>query len=161
MLYFRLKGDWDPGANLSFHMELYNDYRTGNQHPDYLSALLGASAGEMDTDASEDLTLKIDHLWGLANLGKLDIQFGKIPIGWGTGYAFNPTAKTHQVSFLDDISEETPGILGILSGYAINDSIALQAYLAFEDQTRRIRPEAGQWDRITFRCEGTENLGRL
>lgn len=150
VLYFRLKGDWNPGANLSFHMELSNDYRTGNQHPDYLLTLLGAPAGETDSRDSADLTLKIDHLWGLANLGNWDIQFGKIPIGWGTGYAFNPTAKTHPVSFLDDISEETPGTLGILSGYSISNSTALQAYLAFEDKTRTLRPEAGGWDLIPF-----------
>ena len=45
----------------------------------------------------------------MTNLEKIDIQFGRIPIAWGTGYAFNPTAKTHPVSFLDDLSEETPG----------------------------------------------------
>jgi|SRR5690554_550203 len=80
----------------------------------------------------------------------MDIQFGKIPIGWGTGYAFNPTAKTHPVSFLDDISEETLGTLGILFGYALNDSTALQGYVAFEDKTRTHRPENGEWERIPY-----------
>ena len=150
VLYFRLKGDWNPGPNLFFHMELDNDYRTGNQHPAYLSTLLSGSTGETDSNASDQLNLKIDHLWGMVNLGNMDIQFGKIPIGWGTGYAFNPTAKTHSGSFLDDLSEETPGTLGILSGYALNDSTAFQVYLAFEDKIRTQRPEAGEWDRIPF-----------
>lgn len=150
VLYFRLKGDWNPGPNLSFHMELYNDFHTGNQHPAYLSTLLPVPAGETGSNASDELNLKIDHLWGMVNLEKLDIQFGKIPIGWGTGYAFNPTAKTHPVSFLDNISEETPGTLGLLSGYALNDSTALQVYLAFEDKTHTLRPEGGGWDRIPF-----------
>ena len=85
----------------------------------------------------------------MVNLGKMDIQFGRIPIGWGTGYAFNPTANA-SVSFLDDLSEETPGTLGILASYALNDNTALQVYLAFEDKMRAQRPEAGEWDRIPF-----------
>lgn len=150
VLYFRLKGDWNPGLNLFFHMELGNDYRTGNRHPAYLSTLLSGSTKEVDSSTSDQLSLKVDHLWGRVNLGKMDIQFGKIPIGWGTGYAFNPTAKAHLGSFLDDLAEETPGTLGILSGYALNDNTAFQLYLAFEDKMRTQRPEAGEWDRIPF-----------
>lgn len=150
VFYFRLKGDWTPGPNLFFHMELANDYRMGNQHPAYLSTRLSGSTSETQTNAVDQLNLKIDHLWGLVNLGTMDIQFGKIPIGWGTGYAFNPTAKTYSVSFLDDLSEETPGTLGILSGYALNDTTAFQVYLAFEDKKRTQRPEAGEWERIPF-----------
>ncbi|HEY8344251.1 MAG TPA: hypothetical protein VIL66_03560, partial [Bacillota bacterium] len=130
VLYFRLKGDWRPGPNLFFHLELANDYRTGNRHPAYLSTLLPVSSNDTPSTASDQLSLKIDHLWGMVNLGKLDIQFGRIPIGWGTGYAFNPTAKTHPVSFLDDLAEETPGTLGLLSSYALNDRTAFQVYLA-------------------------------
>lgn len=150
VMYLRLKGDWDPGANLSFHMELFADYRTGNQHPDYLPELLGISEDGVAAVSADALTLKIDHLWGMANMGDWDLQFGKIPVGWGTGYAFNPTAKTHTVSFLDDVSEETPGTLGILSGYTINDSTAVQGYLAFEDKTHRSSPEAGKWENIPY-----------
>ena len=150
IFYFRLKGDWYPGPNLFFHMELDTDYRTGNQHPAYLSTLLSGSTSDNHSGAGDQLNLKVDHLWGMVNLGKMDIQFGRIPIGWGTGYAFNPTAKTHPGSFLDDLPEETPGTLGISSGYSLNDSTAFQFYLAFEDKTRTQRPEAGEWDRIPF-----------
>jgi hypothetical protein len=150
VFYLRLKGDWNPGPNLFFHMELVNDYRTGNRHPAYLSTPLSGSTNGTHVNAWDQLSLKIDHLWGMVNLGKMDIQFGRIPIGWGTGYAFNPTAKTHPVSFLDDLSEETPGTLGILASYALNDNTALQVYLAFEDKMRAQRPEAGEWDRIPF-----------
>ena len=45
-------------------------------------------------------------------------------------------------------SEETPGTLGILSGYAINDRTAVQLYLAFEDKMRTQRPTVGVWDHI-------------
>src|SRR5690554_5632243 len=76
VFYFRLKGDWNPGPNLFFHMELDNDYRAGNQHPAYLSTLLSESTNETDFNASDQLNLKIDHLWGMVNLEKLDIQFG-------------------------------------------------------------------------------------
>ena len=150
IFYFRWKGDWTPGPNLFFHLELENDYRMGNQHPASLSTRLPGATSETHPNASEQLNLKIDHLWGMVNLGKLDLQFGKIPLGWGTGYAFNPTARTHPVSFLDDPSEETPGTLGILSSYALNDRTAFQVYLAFEDKTRTQRPEMGEWDRIPF-----------
>ncbi|NLY91991.1 MAG: hypothetical protein GX081_10370 [Firmicutes bacterium] len=150
VFYFRLKGDWNPGPNLFFHMELNNDYRTGNQHPAYLTTLLSGATGESLTNASDQLKLQIDHLWGMVNLGRMDVQFGKIPVGWGTGYVFNPTAKTHPGSFLDDFSEETPGTLGLLSSYAFNDHTAFQVYLAFEDKMRTWQPEAGEWDRIPF-----------
>src|SRR5690606_33267100 len=62
----------------------------------------------------------------------------------------NPTAKTHPVSFLDDLSEETPGTLGLLSSYALNDRTAVQLYLAFEDKMRTQRPAAGEWDHIPY-----------
>lgn len=150
VFYFRLKGDWNPGPNLFFHMELANDYRTGNQHPAYLPNLLSGAANETPSNVSAQLNLEIDHLWGLVNLEKMDIQFGRIPIAWGTGYAFNPTVKTHPVSFLDDLSEETPGTLGLLSGYALNDRTAVQLYLAFEDKMRTQRPTVGVWDHIPY-----------
>jgi hypothetical protein len=46
-----------------------------------------------------------------------------------------------------------------LSGYALDDSAAFQVYLAFEDQLRSQRPEAGEWDRIPFGIKVQEIRG--
>lgn len=87
-LYMRLKGDSEPEDGLHFHFEASYTGSTGNQIESFA----------------------VDHLWGAAAIGPLDLQFGKMPIAWGTGYVFNPTARTSSSAFMDTISEETPGV---------------------------------------------------
>ena len=141
IFYLRLKGDWNPGKNLSFHSELSYSANTGNQN---LATLLG----------SNDLiqTLNIDHFWGTLNLWLLDFQFGKIPLAWGTGYVFNPTQKVSLVPFMDTVSEETPGTLGITSSLSLADNLAIQGYVTFEDKSHKIYSiiEDSNWNNLPY-----------
>ncbi|MCK5201302.1 MAG: hypothetical protein KAR21_23270, partial [Spirochaetales bacterium] len=116
-LYMRLKGDFEPEDALHFHFEAYYSGSTGNQ----------SSSAVYESYA-------IDHLWGSAAMGPLDLQFGKMPIAWGTGYVFNPTARTTSFAFMETVSEETPGTLGIAPSVQLGPGLALQGYLAFQDK---------------------------
>jgi hypothetical protein len=122
-LAVRLKGDWAPGENLSVHLEGSYTAVTGSQNP---GSILGA---EVPLEA-----LALDHAWGLINLGNADLQFGKIPLAWGTGYVFNPTSRAAGASLLDTVTEETPGTLALVpSLYA--GSLTLTGYAAFQDKS--------------------------
>ncbi len=115
--YMRLKGDFDPEDSLHFHFEAYYSGSMGNLSSYALYEEYG-----------------IDHLWGSAAIGPLDLQFGKIPIAWGTAYLFNPSSRTASSAFMETVSEETPGTLGIVPSIQIAPELALQGYLAFQDK---------------------------
>jgi len=138
-LLLRLKGDWSPEDKLSFHAEAAYYCRLGNQNPYAFYDNLGLSHLPQDQFPYNDFVneIVIDHAWGLANLGPMDLQFGKIPIAWGSGYVFNPTAKTAPVQFLDPVSEETPGTFGIVPSFYIGDVVTLTGYLAFQDRSHK------------------------
>lgn len=124
-LVLRLKGDWAPGETLSVHLEGSYTALAGNRNP---GALLGA---ELPLE-----TLALDHAWGLIYLGALDLQFGKIPLAWGTGYVFNPSSRAAGAGLLDTVSEETPGTLAVVpSLYA--GSLTLTGYAAFQDKSHQ------------------------
>ncbi|MBA7543657.1 hypothetical protein ES705_35994 [subsurface metagenome] len=116
-LYMRLKGDSEPGDALHFHFEASYTGSTGNQNPYTVYE-----------------SFAVDHLWGSAAVGPLDLQFGKMPIAWGTGYAFNPTARTAASAFMETVSEETPGTIGLAPSVQLGPGLALQGYLAFQDR---------------------------
>ncbi|MBA7710659.1 hypothetical protein ES703_119604 [subsurface metagenome] len=94
----------------------------------------------------------IDHAWGLANLGIFDLQFGKLPIAWGTGYVFNPTAKVATVSYLGAVSEETPGTIGIVPSLYIGDLLSISGYVAFQDKSHKTSSLEGdgKWNNLPF-----------
>jgi hypothetical protein len=136
ILYGRLKGDWNPGDSLSFHTELDYSVAVGNLNPG--GAIQSAS---------------VDHLWGSVNLGRFDIQFGKLPIAWGTGYFFNPTSKASTTAFLESVSEETPGTPGIVPSVSFLDGfLSLQGYMALQDksQSASILGNTGNWENLPF-----------
>jgi hypothetical protein len=158
ILYGRLKGDWNPGDNLSFHAELAYNAAIGNQNPLVVFERFGIPPVDLtDSDVTfgEDLiqSISIDHLWGSVNLGRFDFQFGKLPIAWGTGYFFNPTSKTAAIPYLDTVSEETPGTLGVVPSVSFLDGLlSLQGYLAFQDKTHSTSPLGvdGNWANLPF-----------
>jgi hypothetical protein len=136
ILYGRLKGDWNPGDNLSFHAELAYQAAIGNLNPG--NAIQSAS---------------VDHLWGSVNLGRVDIQFGKLPIAWGTGYFFNPTSKVAPIPFLEVVSEETPGTVGIVPSVSFLDGfLSIQGYMAFQDRSHSssLLGNTGDWVNLPF-----------
>jgi len=153
-LLLRLKGDWRPQKNLRFHIELSYVNNVGNQNPYVLYEQMGLSTFSQSDYPLEDFNQRmfIDHAWGLVNLGNLDLQFGKFPITWGTGYVFNPTARVSFPPFLDMVTEDTPGVPAIMPGYAFSDRVALQTYLAFQDRTQKTSAfkEDGQGRNIPY-----------
>ena len=134
IFYMRLKGDFEPEDALHFHFEGYYSGSMGNLSP---SALY------------EDYA--IDHLWGSAAIGPMDLQFGKIPLAWGTGYVFNPSSRAASSAFLETVSEETPGTLGISPSVQVGSGIAVQGYLAFQDKNHLTTTGAnGNFDNLPF-----------
>lgn len=153
VFYLRLKGDWRPEENLAFHIEAAYSATTGNQNP---YAVLGAWGLAPDPTAfpTDDFvqTLALDHAWGAARIGILDLQTGKIPIGWGTGYVFNPTAKAARIPFLQTVTEETPGTLAIAPSVALRPGLALSGYAAFQDRSHKksALSSDAEWENLPF-----------
>jgi len=161
ILYSRLKGDWNPGDNLSFHAELAYNAAIGNQNLWVvyegfgISPLDGPATGteadpEIETQAdypTEDFvqSISVEHLWGSLNFGRFDVQFGKLPIAWGTGYFFNPTSRVAAAPFMDSVTEETLGTFAVVPSVSFLDGmLSLQGYVAFQDKSHK--PTALQAD---------------
>ncbi|MCK9484262.1 MAG: hypothetical protein M0R34_07870 [Candidatus Marinimicrobia bacterium] len=138
-LLLRLKGDWRPETNLRFHLEFSYISNVGNQNPYVLYEKLGVAGFSQSDFPLEDYNQRMffDHVWGMANFGNFDLQFGKFPVAWGTGYVFNPTARVAFPPFLDMVTEDTPGTMAILPSYALSNRFSLEAYLAFQDKTQK------------------------
>ena len=120
--YMRLKGDFEPEEALHFHFEASYSSSMGNHS---FSALYESYA--------------MDHLWGSVAIGLFDLQFGKMPIAWGTGYVFNPSSRTASSAYMETVSEETPGTLGIVPSVQLAPGFAIQSYLAFQDSTSPLK----------------------
>lgn len=138
-MLLRLKGDWRPESKLRFHMEFSYLSNVGNQNPYTLYEKIGIAGFSQSDFPLEDFNQRMffDHVWGMVNLGNFDLQFGKFPIAWGTGYVFNPTARVAFPPFLDMVTEDTPGTMAILPSYALSHRLSLEAYLAFQDKTQK------------------------
>ena len=140
VLYLRLKGDAEPEDFLQFHFELSYSGSTGNQNFYALMDDYGLIAADPEAGAEknpyEDLVqeIELDHLWGSVSLALLDLQFGKIPLAWGTGYVFNPTSRAAGIAFMDTVAEETPGTLAVSAGFQLPRYYSLQGYVAFQDK---------------------------
>ncbi len=153
VFYLRLKGDWKPEEGLAFHIEAAYNATTGNQNP---YAVLGAWGLAPDPTAfpTDDFvqSLAVDHAWGAVRVGILDLQTGKIPIGWGTGYVFNPTAKAARIPFLQTVTEETPGTLAIAPSLALRPGLALSLYAAFQDRSHKksALSSDARWENLPF-----------
>ena len=138
----RIKADWEPDARILVHAELVGQHLSGVVNPYVYAQVSGLDAG-----ATTDLVaanpqydfaeaLYLDQAWAQLRFDQLDLQVGKQPIAWGTGYAFNPTVRTHPMTGLSGFEdEETPGTPAFSAGVPIAGSLAGEGYLAFEDRT--------------------------
>lgn len=135
-IYMRMKGEWKSNENLLFHMELSNTYKMGNLNPYALFGSTGLSPIDQSQFPLNDFNqeLNLDHCWGSATIKKFNIQFGKIPLAWGTAYVFNPTSKASMPPFLDTVAEETPGTPAVMPSYAFNENFSILGYLAFQEK---------------------------
>ncbi|MBN1411206.1 MAG: hypothetical protein JW969_10190 [Spirochaetales bacterium] len=138
VLYTRFKGDWNPSDALEFHAEISLDYRHGNQNPYGLFQELGLFDQTLFPADNFIETITVDHVWGLANLGPFDLRFGKMPLAWGTGYLFNPTSRVVFSGFMDNVSEETPGIIALEPAFYIADFMTITGYACFQERTRKV-----------------------
>lgn len=130
-IYLRLKGDWKPAENLSFHLELANTYWMGNLNPYAILPGVDQSAHPLEDFTRE---FRLDHYWGSVTFDRFSLQFGQVPLAWGTAYVFNPTSKASVPAMLDMVAEETPGTPAIVPSYAFDDRFSLQGYLAFQEK---------------------------
>ena len=152
-LRVRLKADWNPSASLAFHLEAVYGAAYGGSNgyarlghygiPTYLGSVLAALGGPAseagDLYPYQDFhgALTVDHAYGRANFGRLDLAFGKMPLAWGTAYVFNPTSRAGPAEGLDPASEETPGVLALAPSLALGGNCSIQAYLAFQERSLR------------------------
>ena len=131
--YMRLKGDFEPEEALHFHFEASYSGSMGNHS---FSTLYESYA--------------IDHLWGSVAIGLFDLQFGKIPIAWGTGYVFNPSSRTASSAYMETVSEETAGTLGVVPSVQLDSGLAIQGYIAFQDKNHVTTGADGNFNNLPF-----------
>lgn len=166
ILYMRLKGDFDPEDALHFHFEASYTGSSGNQNTYALLEDYGLLTGYGQSEYPYNdfvQSFTVDHLWGSASIGLVDLQFGKMPIAWGTGYVFNPTARTTLSSFLDTVSEETPGTIGISPSVQLASGPALQGYLAFQDKNHSSSSDLsdGDFNNLPFGMKLQSSVGNF
>ncbi len=146
----RLKGDWEPSERVLFHLEIESRHDAGlsNQFAFTQATGLGGGAVNDAQDASpqDDFrsTLFVDQAWAQLRFDRVDYQIGRVPIAWGTGYAFNPTARTNPDGNLTELGEEeTTGTASVGAAVALPAQAVLEGYVAFEDRlhTGRTAPE--------------------
>jgi hypothetical protein len=109
----------------------------GNQNPYVLYEKLGVSGfTQSDYRWRISSAMFFDHAGAWQIFGNFDLQFGKFPVAWGTGYVSIHGAGGFS-PFLDMVTEDTPGTLAILPSYALSNRLSLEAYLAFQDKTQK------------------------
>lgn len=91
-----------------------------------------------DTDLHREFFL--DQAYADAALGIADLSFGVVPVAWGTGYVFNPTARTAPAEFPDDVTGTAPGSLGASVRLALPSGFSLEAYAVAEPRVRSAVP---------------------
>ena len=146
----RLKADWEPEELVSAHVELEFETSRGYLNPygfqeaSGLDALTEASGGTAPADLQgqnpqDDFhsELMIDHAWALFSTGPLDLKLGKMPVAWGTAYAFNPIDRVNSdEEWGGSEGEETPGSTGLMPSLQVGGPFSLTSYLLYEEKTR-------------------------
>jgi len=158
--YLRAKGDFKPQEGLSFHVEASFDARTGYQNP----FVVAAGAGLSDPNAPAYLSsIEVDQAYMSAISGTFSLQAGKVPIGWGSGYVFNPTQRASRTALLDPVSDETPGTLSILPAWSPSDAFRASGYLAFQDKSHRetVAAEDGELENLPFGLRLQTTIGNF
>jgi hypothetical protein len=132
--YLRMKGDFKPQDRLFFHVEASYDARAGYQNP----CVVADDAGLLPAGSPTSIdSLRVDQAWGSVNAGAFSLQAGKLPIGWGSAYVFNPTQRASRPTLLDPVMDETPGTLAVLPTWSPCDALRLSGYVAFQDKSHR------------------------
>jgi len=153
-LLVRIKADFNPEERLRFHAEAAYYGRLGNQNLYAIYDKIGLNPERQEQFPFNDFITQVlvDHAWGLANLGAVDLQFGKVPIAWGSGYVFNPTAKVAPTAIFDEVTEETPGTFAIVPSYYTARSVTFTGYLAFQDRSHKTFSPSGdgEWRNVPF-----------
>jgi hypothetical protein len=160
ILYLRMKADFKPQEGLSFHVEGVYDARTGNQSAFVLARDYGLASSDSTSHVQE---IKIDHAWGSVIFGDFSLQFGKIPIGWGSAYVFNPTQRASRPLLLDPVIDETPGTLALVPSWSPLDALRFSGYAAFQDKSLRdeVALRDGAWDNIPFALRAQTTVGKF
>lgn len=78
----------------------------------------------------------LDQAYAEIALGAADLSFGVVPIAWGTGYVFNPTARTAPPEFPDDVTGTAPGALGASARIALPSGLSLESYAVADSRVR-------------------------
>jgi hypothetical protein len=158
IFYLRVKGDFRPQDGLFFHVEASYDARTGYQNSFVLARDYGLAAPGSPSYVQK---FAIDQAWGSASFGDLSLQFGKLPIGWGSAYVFNPTQRAARVGLLDPVIDETPGTLALMPSWSPADALRLSGYLAFQDRSHRdsIAAGDGAWENLPFGARLQTTIG--
>jgi hypothetical protein len=159
--YVRMKGDFKPQEGLSFHVEASYDARTGYQSPFAPladSGLLDPAAPGVHTFVS---SISVDQAYGSVVAGAFSLQAGKLPIGWGSAYVFNPTQRASRPALLDPVADETPGTLAVLPTWSPIDAFRLSAYAAFQDKSHRetVAAEDGAIENLPFGIKAQTTIG--
>ncbi len=97
-------------------------------------------------------TVFLDQAYAEAALGPADLSFGVVPVAWGTGYAFNPTARTAPPSLPEDAAETAPGALGAALRVDLPAGFSAEGYALAEPRLRSAVPSGGELagDRFPF-----------
>ena len=94
----RLIFDSKPESGVGFRAEggIRWTYGSSSEEAVAFAARLAAAPVPEDLPPGEDLhrVLFLDQAYAEAALGRADLSFGIVPLAWGTGYVFNPTART-------------------------------------------------------------------
>ncbi len=137
----RLKGDWEPDENVLVHLEIESKHQRGVSNGYALMQSTGLDRGSLAAvqaaSPQDDFrnVLYVDQAWAQLRFDRVDYQVGRVPIAWGTGYAFNPTARTNPIGGLTEIGEEeTRGTAAVTAAIALPMQASIEGYVAFEDR---------------------------
>jgi hypothetical protein len=158
--YVRMKGDFKPQEGLSFHVEAFYDARAGYQNEFIQAADAGLAAPGSPSFVS---AIGVDQAYGSLVAGAFSLQAGKVPIGWGSAYVFNPTQRVSRPALLDPVADETPGTLAVLPSWSPSDAFRLSAYAAFQDKSHRetVGAADGAIENLPFGARAQTTVGNF
>ncbi len=152
----RLIFDSKPETGVGFRAEggLRWTYGGSSEEAVAFDALLADSPDAAELPPGTDLhrVVFLDQAYAEAALGRADFSFGVVPIAWGTGYVFNPTARTAPPVFPEDATDTAPGALGSTVRFALPAGFSAEVYAVAEPRRRSTVPEIDELagDRFPF-----------
>jgi len=88
----------------------------------------------------------LDQAYAKFSLGLLDGQLGLIPVAWGSGYLFNPSARTSSPSFPGMEGDTIPGKPGIRLFLTPAYGLSLEAYALAQGRLSSAVPALAETD---------------